>query len=129
MEALRASFKPEFLNRIDETIIFHNLSREQIRSIVMIQIQRLEKRLAERRITLDLSESAINLIVEKGYDPVYGARPLKRAIQKYLENPLSMEILKGEIPDGSRIEARVENDRLVFDKHENKIIDPEAVKW
>ncbi len=115
-EALRASFKPEFLNRIDETIIFRNLSSEQIRSIVMIQIQRLEQRLADRRITLSISPSAITLIVDKGYDPIYGARPLKRAIQKYLENPLSMEILKGEIPDGSRIEARVENDRLVFDK-------------
>jgi ATP-dependent Clp protease ATP-binding subunit ClpB len=115
-EALRASFKPEFLNRIDETIIFRNLSSDQIRSIVMIQIQRLEQRLADRRIALSIAPSAITLIVDKGYDPIYGARPLKRAIQKYLENPLSMEILKGEIPDGSRIEARVENDRLVFDK-------------
>ena len=117
-EALRASFKPEFLNRIDETIIFRNLSSDQIRSIVILQTERLEKRLADRRITLSISESAINLIVEKGYDPIYGARPLKRAIQKYLENPLSMAILKGDIPDGSKIEARVENDRLVFDKFE-----------
>jgi len=117
-EALRASFKPEFLNRIDETIIFRNLTPEEIRSIVMLQTRRLEQRLADRRIALSISESAINLIVDKGYDPIYGARPLKRAIQKYLENPLSMEILKGEIPDGSRIEARVENDRLVFDKYE-----------
>ena len=127
-EALRASFKPEFLNRIDETIIFRNLTSDQIRSIVMLQTQRLEQRLADRRITLIISENARNLIVDKGYDPIYGARPLKRAIQKYLENPLSMAILKGEIPDGSWIEARVENDRLVFDKHENKIIDPDAVK-
>jgi ATP-dependent Clp protease ATP-binding subunit ClpB len=115
-EALRASFKPEFLNRIDETIIFRNLTLDQIRSIVMLQTQQLEQRLAERRIILNVSENARNLIVDKGYDPIYGARPLKRAIQKYLENPLSMEILKGEIPDGSRVEARVENDRLVFDK-------------
>ncbi len=115
-EALRASFKPEFLNRIDETIIFRNLTSDQIRSIVTLQTRRLEQRLAERRITLSISQNAINLIVDKGYDPIYGARPLKRAIQKYLENPLSMEILKGEIPDGSRIEARVENDLLVFDK-------------
>ena len=127
-EALRASFKPEFLNRIDETIIFRNLTSDQIRSIVMLQTQRLERRLADRRITLIISENARNLIVDKGYDPIYGARPLKRAIQKYLENPLSMAILKGEIPDGSWIEARVENDRIVFDKHENKIIDPDAVK-
>jgi ATP-dependent Clp protease ATP-binding subunit ClpB len=117
-EALRASFKPEFLNRIDETIIFRNLTSVEIRSIVMLQTRRLEQRLAERRITLSISESAINMIVDKGYDPIYGARPLKRAIQKFLENPLSMAILKGEIPDGSRIEARVENDHFVFDKHE-----------
>jgi ATP-dependent Clp protease ATP-binding subunit ClpB len=117
-EALRASFKPEFLNRIDETIIFRNLTSVEIRSIVMLQTRRLEQRLAERRITLSISESAINMIVDKGYDPIYGARPLKRAIQKYLENPLSMAILKGEIPDGCRIEARVENDQLVFDKSE-----------
>jgi ATP-dependent Clp protease ATP-binding subunit ClpB len=115
-EALRASFKPEFLNRIDETIIFRNLTSVEIRSIVMLQTRRLEQRLADRRITLSISQSAINLIVDKGYDPIYGARPLKRAIQKYLENPLSMAILKGEIPDGARIEARVENDLLVFDK-------------
>jgi ATP-dependent Clp protease ATP-binding subunit ClpB len=95
----------------------------------MLQTRRLEQRLADRRIILSISESVLDLIVDKGYDPIYGARPLKRAIQKYLENPLSMAILKGEIPDGSRIVARVENDRLVFDKQENKIIDPEAVKW
>jgi ATP-dependent Clp protease ATP-binding subunit ClpB len=115
-EALRASFKPEFLNRIDETIIFRNLSREQIRHIVTLQTQRLEQRLAERRISLNVTESARNLIVEKGFNPIYGARPLKRAIQKYLENPLSMEILKGEIPDGSRVEARADNGRLIFEK-------------
>ena len=114
-EALRASFKPEFLNRIDETIIFRNLTYDEIRSIVMLQTLRLEQRLADRRITLNILQNAITLIVDKGYDPIYGARPLKRAIQKYLENPLSMAILKGEIPDGSKVEARAENDHLVFD--------------
>ncbi len=113
-EALRASFKPEFLNRIDETIIFHNLTAAEIREIVRLQMQRLEKRLAERRIVLDVSESAQDMIVGKGYDPVYGARPLKRAIQKYLENPLSMEILKGRIPDGCTVRADTEDDHLVF---------------
>ena len=113
-DALRAAFKPEFLNRIDETIIFHNLTSAEIREIVKLQILRLEKRLADRRITLEVTESAQNMIVEKGYDPIYGARPLKRAIQKYLENPLSMEILKGRIPDGSSIHAQADNDQLVF---------------
>ncbi|MGB5157251.1 ATP-dependent Clp protease ATP-binding subunit [Desulfobacterium sp. N47] len=113
-EALKASFKPEFLNRIDETIIFHNLSPEQIGEIVKIQIKKLEARLAEKNIKLVLSDDAVKLIVEKGYDPVYGARPLKRAIQKYLENPLSIEILKGEIQDGSIVLAEVQGDIIVF---------------
>jgi ATP-dependent Clp protease ATP-binding subunit ClpB len=114
MEALKASFKPEFLNRIDETIIFHNLSAEQIGEIVGIQIKRLEARLMERNIKLDLSDEAKKIIIDKGYDPVYGARPLKRAIQKYLENPLSIEILKGEIPEGGTVKADARGDKIVF---------------
>ena len=113
-EALRASFKPEFLNRIDETIIFHNLTHEQIGKIVKIQIEHLGARLAERNIDLVLSDGAISLLVENGYDPAYGARPLKRVIQKYIENPLSMEILKGNIMDGARISAEVEGDHIIF---------------
>ncbi|MBW2607616.1 MAG: ATP-dependent chaperone ClpB [Deltaproteobacteria bacterium] len=113
-EALRASFKPEFLNRIDETIIFHNLTREQIGKIVKIQIEQLSTRLAERNIDLVLADGALSLIVGNGYDPTYGARPLKRVIQKYIENPLSMEILKGNIMDGDRISAEVEGDHIIF---------------
>jgi len=113
-EALRAHFKPEFLNRIDETIIFQNLTPEQITEIVAIQIKKLGSRLAERNIKLDLSDAAMSLIAEKGYDPVYGARPLKRVIQQMIENPLSMEILKGKVADGARLSADVEGDRLVF---------------
>ncbi|MCD4777341.1 MAG: ATP-dependent chaperone ClpB, partial [Desulfobacterales bacterium] len=92
-EALRAGFKPEFLNRIDEIIIFHNLTHEQLGKIVRIQIEKLLKRLEQRNVKLELSDSAVRLLAEKGYDPVYGARPLKRAIQKYIENPLAVEIL------------------------------------
>ncbi len=113
-KALRASFKPEFLNRIDEVIIFHNLSPEQIGEIVDIQIAQLGTRLAENNIELALADGAREFIVDKGYDPVYGARPLKRVIQKYIENQLSMEILKGTITAGSRISAEVEDDRIVF---------------
>ncbi|MEA3437165.1 MAG: AAA family ATPase, partial [Thermodesulfobacteriota bacterium] len=113
-EALKASFKPEFLNRIDETIIFHNLTREQISKIVKIQIEQLSKRLIERNIDLVLADDALSLIVENGYDPIYGARPLKRIIQRYIENPLSMEILKGNIMDGNRISAKVERDHIIF---------------
>ncbi|MFZ0727468.1 MAG: ATP-dependent chaperone ClpB [Desulfobacterales bacterium] len=114
MEALRSHFKPEFLNRIDETIIFHNLSPEQLGEIVDIQIQRLARRLAEKNIDLVLSKSAKAFVAEKGYDPLYGARPLKRVIQKNIENELSMEILKGTIREGDRVSCEREGDRIVF---------------
>ncbi|MBU0993606.1 MAG: ATP-dependent chaperone ClpB [Proteobacteria bacterium] len=113
-ETLQAHFNPEFLNRIDETIIFKSLTPEQIGRIVVIQVNRLRKRLAEKNIELNLSEDAKNFLGEKGYDPVFGARPLKRAIQKYLENPLAMEMLKGNIIEGSMIRAGVENDMIMF---------------
>jgi len=113
-EALRATFKPEFLNRIDETIIFHNLAPGQIVDIVNIQVERLLTRLAEKNIELTLKDSAKKLLAEKGYDPFYGARPLKRAIQQYLENPLSMAILKGTIPDGSKVNAEESGGEIIF---------------
>jgi len=113
-EALRANFKPEFLNRIDEIIIFHGLTREQISEIVDIQIKRLSKRLDDIRLELVLSDDARAFLAEKGFDPVYGARPLKRAIQKYIENPLSMAILEGTIQQNGRIRAEVDHDQIVF---------------
>jgi ATP-dependent Clp protease ATP-binding subunit ClpB len=113
-DALRQHFKPEFLNRIDETIIFQNLTPEQLVEIVEIQIKKLQARLADRNIELILSHSALSLIADKGYDPVYGARPLKRVIQQYIENPLSMEILKGSIADGAKVNAEVEGEQIVF---------------
>ena len=114
MEALRAGFKPEFLNRIDETIIFHNLSPEQIVEIVDMQISRLNRRLNAMNMELSLSDSARAFIAQKGYDPVYGARPLKRAIQKYIENPLSMEILKGNVHGKGKIRVEQEGEQLIF---------------
>jgi ATP-dependent Clp protease ATP-binding subunit ClpB len=114
-EALRANFKPEFLNRIDEIIIFQNLSSEQLEAIVDIQVQKLAARLADKQIELVLADSARSFLAEKGYDPVYGARPLKRAIQKHLENELSMEILKGSIQAGDRVIAEAHNDRIEFE--------------
>jgi ATP-dependent Clp protease ATP-binding subunit ClpB len=113
-EALRASFKPEFLNRIDEIIIFQNLTAAEIVKIVDIQIDRLGQRLADKNIELILSDSAKALIAEKGYDPVYGARPLKRVIQQYIENPLSLEILEGKISDGTHVSAEAEGEKIVF---------------
>ena len=113
-ELLRAQFKPEFLNRIDEIIIFHNLSPDQIGAIVDIQLRHLAARLANQDIELTLQNDARAFLADKGYDPVYGARPLKRAIQRYVENPLSMEILKGNIRAGNAIRAKTDGDELVF---------------
>jgi ATP-dependent Clp protease ATP-binding subunit ClpB len=105
LDELRQHFRPEFLNRIDEIIVFHALSEEQLEHIVDIQLQRLRKRLAERRITLELDEAAKRHIVKVGYDPNYGARPLKRTIQKELETPLGRKILGGEINDGDAVKV------------------------
>lgn len=113
-ESLRANFKPEFLNRIDELIIFHKLSKAELARIVEIQVDRLRDRLDERGISLTLTPEARELIVKVGYDPVYGARPLKRAIQKYLENPLSMEILSGRVSSGSGVQATARGGEIIF---------------
>ena len=102
------------MNRIDEISIFENLTRDEIVRIVDIQIHKLQQRLAERKIDLKLTDSAKALIAEKGYDPVYGARPLKRVMQQLIENPLSMDILKGAIPEGTRVQAEADGGRIVF---------------
>jgi ATP-dependent Clp protease ATP-binding subunit ClpB len=117
-QELRNYFKPEFLNRIDDIVIFRTLAREQIKGIVEIQLTDLRKRLAEKRMTLTLSEGAKEVLAEKGYDPVFGARPLRRAIQKYLQDPLSMKILKEEFIDGEDIlvERNGVSDSFVFKK-------------
>ncbi|MEL6397689.1 MAG: ATP-dependent chaperone ClpB [Cyanobacteria bacterium J06626_4] len=114
MEAMRGQFRPEFLNRVDELIIFHSLRQEQLREIVKLQINRLEQRLGERKMSLTLSEEALDWVAQVGFDPVYGARPLKRAIQKELETPMAKGILRGDFVNGDRIYADVENERLVF---------------
>ncbi|CAA9565183.1 MAG: ClpB protein, partial [uncultured Thermomicrobiales bacterium] len=114
--ALEGHFRPEFLNRVDETIIFHSLSREQIGQIVEIQLRGLRGRLAERKIELDLTTEARQFLAAEGYDPVYGARPLKRAIQKRLMDPLAKKLLGGEVRDGDRLVADVAGGAIVFDK-------------
>jgi ATP-dependent Clp protease ATP-binding subunit ClpB len=120
MDALRATFKPEFLNRIDEIIIFQSLTPEQIGAIVEIQVERLRRRLTDRKIGLYLTESAMKLLGRKGYDPVYGARPLKRAIQQHIENPLALEILKGRFPEDSRVNADAIGDQIIFKKEDDQ---------
>jgi ATP-dependent Clp protease ATP-binding subunit ClpB len=114
MDALRQHFRPEFLNRIDDIIIFDRLTEEELKKIVEIQLKRLVRRLENQKITLELSEAAKAFIASHGYDPVYGARPLKRAIQKYILDPLSMEILEGKIREGQRIKVDVQNENLTF---------------
>jgi ATP-dependent Clp protease ATP-binding subunit ClpB len=118
MEALRAQFKPEFLNRIDEVVIYHQLGREHIRRIVDIQLEHVRKLVAERRIELEFSDEARALLAEKGWDPHYGARPLKRVIQRMVQDPLALRILEGAFPDGSKVhvDARVSGEALEFRK-------------
>ncbi|HIK46457.1 MAG TPA: ATP-dependent chaperone ClpB [Leptolyngbyaceae cyanobacterium M65_K2018_010] len=114
MDALRANFRPEFLNRVDEMIIFHGLRKSQLRDIVKLQIGRLEARLEDRKMAIKLSEAALDFLAEVGYDPVYGARPLKRAIQRELETQIAKAILRGEFGEGDTIYVDVENERLSF---------------
>ncbi len=114
MELLSQSFRPEFLNRIDDTIIFHSLQKSQLRGIIQIQIQRLINRLVERKVGLTLTDEALNYIVEVGYDPLYGARPLKRAIQRELETPIAKGILRGDFKEGETISVALVGDRLSF---------------
>ncbi|MGH7824679.1 MAG: ATP-dependent chaperone ClpB [Candidatus Binatia bacterium] len=112
--ALHEAFKPEFLNRVDETIIFNNLGREEIKTIVDIQLKRLRRNLASRKLAVEVTERAKDLLAETGYDPVYGARPLKRTIQRLIQDPLAVKILEGEFKEGDRIKIDSDGDSLVF---------------
>ncbi|MCU0525559.1 MAG: ATP-dependent chaperone ClpB [Elainella sp. Prado103] len=114
MEAMRSNFRPEFLNRIDEVIIFHGLQKAELRQIVQLQVNRLATRLADRKMALRLADAALDFLAEVGYDPVYGARPLKRAIQRELETQIAKAILRSEFHNGDTIFVDVENERLAF---------------
>ncbi|MGB9089991.1 MAG: ATP-dependent chaperone ClpB [Pseudomonas farsensis] len=114
MDAVGAHFRPEFINRIDEVVVFEPLGREQIAGITEIQLGRLRNRLAERELSLNLSPEALDKLIAVGYDPVYGARPLKRAIQRWIENPLAQLILSGQFVPGAAITAQVEGDEITF---------------
>jgi ATP-dependent Clp protease ATP-binding subunit ClpB len=113
-EALRGHFRPEFLNRLDESIIFHSLKAEELRQIVELQVKRLARRLEDKKLGLQVDGEALDWLAGVGYDPVYGARPLKRAIQRELETPIAKAILAGTFPAGSTIAVAVENERLAF---------------
>ena len=113
-DQLLEHFRPEFVNRIDEIVVFDALTRDQISEIVDLQLERLRARLAERRIELELTDAAKELLAEEGWDPAFGARPLKRAIQKLIENPLARDLLAGRFVDGDAIAADVDSGEIVF---------------
>ena len=122
MEAMRNSFRPEFLNRIDEIIIFHSLQKEQLREIVKLQVQLLRSRLEDQKMSLKLADIALDFVADIGYDPVYGARPLKRAVQRYLETPIAKSILRGEFKAGDTIFVDVEDERLTFKRLQSEML-------
>jgi ATP-dependent Clp protease ATP-binding subunit ClpB len=111
---IEREFKPEFLNRVDDIIVFHSLSREDLALIIQVQLKRLRKILAGQGLNLELSDKAVVFLAEKGYDPTYGARPLKRAIQQYLQDPLALALLPGQFKRGDTIYADVENGQIIF---------------
>ena len=113
---LHQTFRPEFLNRIDEIVMFQQLGKEHIASIIKLQLQRVQARLSDRKITLDFDQSAMDFLCEKGYDPTMGARPVKRAIQNYVENTLARELLAGSVLEGETIKVRSEGGKLIFTK-------------
>jgi len=122
MEALRRTFRPEFLNRIDEIVTFRALGKEQIRQIVDIQLQDLQKRLAERKLTLELTPAAKAALAERGYDPVFGARPLKRTIQRMIENPLAVEVLAGRFTEGDTVVVEPDGETFRFRKEAPAVV-------
>jgi ATP-dependent Clp protease ATP-binding subunit ClpB len=113
---LREHFRPEFLNRIDEIIVFKALTEDQLTAIVDIQLKRLERRLLERRISLVVTDAARKLLAQRGWDPVYGARPLKRAIQRMVQDPLAMMMLEGRFSEGDTVTVDVAKGELIFEK-------------
>jgi ATP-dependent Clp protease ATP-binding subunit ClpC len=115
LDELKRAFRPEFLNRIDEVIVFHSLSEEHIRGIVQLMLERVNRQLEERAIRVELSAEAVNFLIEKGFDSTYGARQLRRTIQKHIEDPLAESIIAGRVQDGVQIEVRVQGEGLIFE--------------
>jgi ATP-dependent Clp protease ATP-binding subunit ClpB len=114
LEALKNHFRPEFLNRIDDIVVFTKLSKEALAGIIDVQLRRLHKLLAEKNLTIELDESAKHLLLEEGYDPAFGARPLKRAIQTMIQNPLAVKLLNGEVSSGQNVKVSAKDGKLVF---------------
>ncbi len=127
LKALQKQFRPEFLNRVDDLILFHSLRKAELRKIVALQIRRVQRRLADQTIGLEIADAAIDFIAESGYDPVYGARPLKRAIQRLLENPIATKILETTFAQGATIVADLEDGKLVLSHREPEVTEAPAV--
>ena len=121
LEILQKQFRPEFLNRIDETVVFHALTSEQLKSIVDIQLMYLNRRLLDRKMSLKATDNAKGWLATTGYDPVYGARPLKRLIQKEIENPLSKFLLEGEFKDGDVVLIDADEEGLIFEQEDELV--------
>jgi ATP-dependent Clp protease ATP-binding subunit ClpB len=115
LESLRSAFRPEFLNRVDDVVLFKPLRREEIREIVRLLLKGLSDRLSGRQIALSFDEEAVDFIADAGYDPVYGARPLKRVIVRSVETPLARSLIAGGVTEGAAVRVKVENDELAFD--------------
>jgi ATP-dependent Clp protease ATP-binding subunit ClpC len=119
LEAAKKTFKPEFLNRLDDLIVFRSLNKTDMSQIVHVEVSKVSDRLKSRSVKIDLSQEAIEFLIDKGYDPVYGARPLRRAVEKYLEDPIAEEILKGKIKTDQIISVGVKEGALTFETKEN----------
>jgi ATP-dependent Clp protease ATP-binding subunit ClpB len=120
-EQMREHFRPEFLNRIDEIVVFEALDKEQLAEIAELQLGRLRARLAERKLTLELTDAAKDVLAEAGWDPAYGARPLKRALQRLVENPLAQRLLEGEFAEGDVIRIDAQNGELAFERAPDRV--------
>ena len=114
MAEVKKTFRPEFLNRLDEIIVFHELTEEQLRQVVDLLAKDLQKRLLERKLSVEITEKAKSWLAKEGYDPVYGARPLRRALEKYVENPLAVKVLGGEFKEGDTIKVDAGDEGLIF---------------
>ena len=114
MAEVKKTFRPEFLNRLDEIIVFHELTEEQLRQIVDLMVKDLQKRLAERKLLVEITDKAKSWLAKEGFDPLYGARPLRRAIERYVENPLSTKLLQGEFKEGDTVMVDLGDEGLTF---------------
>jgi ATP-dependent Clp protease ATP-binding subunit ClpC len=121
MAEIQKAFRPEFLNRLDDIIVFHELTEEQLRNIVNLMVKDLQNRLAERKVNIELTEKAKSWLAKEGYDPVYGARPLRRVIERHVENPLSSQMLRGELKEGDSVRVDLGKDGLTFKTQTAKV--------